>query len=43
MWNYAALCGGRARLNIFVRIWYDMWMSHERESVIIFSGLLMCC
>ena len=43
MWNNAAVCGGRVRLDFFVRVCLDMWRSLERESTIMFSVTLMCC
>ena len=43
MWNYAAVCGGRLQLNIFVKVWSDMWKTRERESMIIFYVPLLCC
>ena len=38
-----AVCGGRVRLNFFVRVWLDMWKSLERESAMMFSVTFMCC
>ena len=43
MWRNAAVCGGRIRLKISVRVWYDMWKSHERDSAMMFYVPLMCC
>ena len=43
MWNDASVCERRVWLNIFVRIWYDMWKNFERESTMILSVPLMCC
>ena len=43
MWNNAAVCGGRVRLDFFVRVCLDMWRSLERESTIMFSVTFMCC
>ena len=43
MWNDSAVCGGRVQLKMFVRVWYYMWKSLERESAMIFSIPLMSC
>ena len=43
MLNNTDVCGGRLRLKLFVRVWYDMWKSIERESVMVFYVHLMCC
>ena len=43
MWNDAAVCGGRIRLNFFVSVWSDLRKSRERESAIMFYVSLMCC
>ena len=41
--NNTAVCGGRLQLKFFVRVWYDMWKSVERDSVMVFYVPLMCC
>ena len=43
MWNDAAVCCGKIRLKMFVRVWSDLWKSLSRESAIMFSVPLMCC
>ena len=43
MWNNAAVCCGKIWLKMFVRVWSDLWKSLERESVMMFSVILMCC
>ena len=42
MWKDAAVCCGRVQLNFFVRVWYDMCESLERESAMMFSVPLIC-
>ena len=43
MWNNASVYGERVRLDIFVRVWLDMWKYLERKYAMIFSVTLMCC
>ena len=43
MCNNSAVCGGMLWLKFFVRIWYDMWKSLERDSAMMFSIPSMCC
>ena len=43
MWNNAAVCCGKITLKMFVRVWFDLWKSLERESAMMFSVPLMCC
>ena len=43
VWSYAAVYGGRIRLNFFVSVWSDPCKSRERESAMMFSVPLMCC
>ena len=43
MRNDSAVCGGRVRLKISVRVWSYMWKSLQRYSAMMFSVTLMCC
>ena len=43
MWNNAAVCCGKIWSKMFVRVWYDLWKSLERESAMMFSVPLVCC
>ena len=42
MLNDADLFGGRTKLKILARDWYDMWKYLESKSTVMFSVTLMC-